>query len=194
MKGLIGKVDKNIINKNLNKIKEADIILIQLEIPINTVKYICEIAKGKKIILDPAPANFKIMNKEILKKIHIIKPNETELSILMKKSIDTLEDIIEASKKIINMGAENVIVSLGEKGAVLVNKEGYKCFSALKTTVIDTTAAGDSFIAGVALGIAKGKNITESIEFATKVASITVSRQGAQKSIPSKEEVDNIDN
>ena len=61
MKGLIGKVDKNIINKNLNKIKEADIILIQLEIPINTVKYIYEIAKGKKIILDPAPANFKIM-------------------------------------------------------------------------------------------------------------------------------------
>ena len=166
---------------------------MQLEIPIDTVKYICEIAKDKKIILDPAPADIKIMDKELLEKIYIAKPNETELAFLTNMPTNTNEEVINAAKKLVDLGVQNVIVSLGKKGAILLNKEETDHFPAVDSKVVDTTAAGDSFIAGITLGLAKGKNIKESIEFASKIAAITVSRQGAQTSIPSKDEVQNID-
>ena len=193
MNELIGKVDKNIINKNIDKINEADIILMQLEIPIETVKYVCEIAKNKKIILDPAPANIEIVD-DTLKKCFLIKPNETELKILTQMPTETLEEVEKAGKELLNKGVQNVLVSLGDKGALLINNERCVFFPAKKTTAIDTTAAGDSFIAGVTLGLAEEKDLKESIEFASKIARITVSRQGAQKSIPSRNEVESCEN
>ena len=185
-----GKVDRNVINKNINKIKEADIILMQLEIPIDTIKYVCEIASQKQIILDPAPADIKIMDKEILEKIYIMKPNETELNMLTNMPTNTIEEVVMAGNELLEHGVQNVIVSMGGKGAVLINKNMYKHFPAMESEVVDTTAAGDSFIAGITLGLAKGKEIEECINFANKIASITVSRHGAQSSIPSKEEIE----
>ena len=190
---LIGRVTKEVIDKNIDKIEEADIILMQLEIPIETIKYICKIAKGKRIILDPAPADIKIMDKDILENVFIIKPNETELEILTNMPTNTLEEVTKAGSKLLALGVQNVIVSLGKKGAVLLNSKENKYFPAVDAKVVDTTAAGDSFIAGVTLGLAKEKTIEEAIDLASKIASITVSRQGAQASIPTKEEVESID-
>lgn len=192
MQEQIGKVNKEIIDKNREKIEEADIILMQLEIPIETVEYVCKIAKNKKIILDPAPANNKITSK-ILEKVYVLKPNETELSILTGMPTNSLEEIIIASKSLLQKGVENVVVSLGGKGSILVNNEKQMYFEALETEVIDTTAAGDSFIAAIALGISLDKNLKESINLANKVATLTVSKQGAQKSIPSMKEVIEFD-
>ena len=189
----IGRVTKEVIDKNIDKIEEADIILMQLEIPIETIKYICKIAKRKKIVLDPAPADIKIMDKDILENVFIIKPNETELELLTNMPTNTLEEVTKAGSKLLALGAKNVIVSLGKKGAVLLNSKENKYFPAVDAKVVDTTAAGDSFIAGVTLGLAKEKTIEEAIDFASKIASITVSKQGAQTSIPTKEEVENID-
>ena len=189
----IGKVTKEVIDKNIDKIEEADIILMQLEIPIETIKYICKIAKGKRIILDPAPADIKIMDKDILENVFIIKPNETELELLTNMPTNTLEEVTKAGSKLLALGVQNVIVSLGKKGAVLLNSKENKYFPAVDAKVVDTTAAGDSFIAGVTLGLAKEKTIEEAIDLASKIASITVSRQGAQASIPTKEEVESID-
>lgn len=188
MQEQIGKVNKEIIDKNREKIEEADIILMQLEIPIETVEYVCKIAKNKKIILDPAPANNKITSK-ILEKVYVLKPNETELNILTGMPTDSLEEIIVAAKSLLQKGVKNVVVSLGGKGSILINNEKYQYFKALETKVVDTTAAGDSFIAAIALGISLNKNLEESINLANKVATLTVSKQGAQKSVPSMKEV-----
>ena len=188
MQEQIGKVNKEIIDKNREKIEEADIILMQLEIPIETVEYVCKIAKNKKIILDPAPANNKITSK-ILEKVYVLKPNETELNILTGMPTDSLEEIIVAAKSLLQKGVKNVVVSLGGKGSILINNEKYQYFKALETKVVDTTAAGDSFIAAISLN----KNLEESINLANKVATLTVSKQGAQKSVPSMKEVIEFD-
>ena len=161
---------------------------MQLEIPIDTVKYVCEIAKDKQIILDPAPANVEILDC-LSENIFLIKPNETELNTLTQMHTNTLQEVIKASKKLLNKGVQNVLTSLGGRGSMLVNNEGYVFYPAQEIEVVDTTAAGDSFIASVALGIAEGNNLKDSIVFAIKVASITVSRQGAQSSIPSRDEI-----
>lgn len=162
---------------------------MQLEIPLETVEYVCEIASDKILILDPAPANNKITD-QILKQVYIIKPNETELAILTKMPTNNLEEIILAGNELLKRGVQNVVVSLGEKGALLINEQKCETFSAIKSRVIDTTAAGDSFIAAVTLALANGNTIEQSIEFGNKVASYTVSKQGAQKSIPSYEELE----
>ena len=165
---------------------------MQLEIPIDTIKYIVDIAKDKKVILDPAPVDIEIMDKTLLENVYIIKPNETELKMLTNMPTDTIDEVVKAANKLIDLRVQNVIVSLGGKGAVLVNKNTVKHFEAVDSKVVDTTAAGDSFIAGITLGLAKDKELEETIEFASKIASITVSRQGAQSSIPSKDEIENI--
>lgn len=161
---------------------------MQLEIPLSTVEYVCKIASDKIIILDPAPANNKLTNS-ILEKVYIIKPNEKELAYITKMPTSTTDEIITAGKELLKRGVQNVIVSLGEKGSILINKEKCESFYPIKTNAIDTTAAGDSFIGAVVFLLAKGNTIEESIEFGNKVASITVSRKGAQNSIPSYKEV-----
>ncbi len=175
------------IEENFHYIEQADIIVMQLEIPLDTVKYCVRKAKdlGKYVILDTAPA-VENLSDEFLYDVDIIKPNETELKILCpdKNSVE------ERCEHLYNRGVKNIIATLGEDGAVLFNENGAKKFSANKDIkVIDTTAAGDSFTAAVALNIAKGSSITEAILFATKVAEKVISKKGAQISIPSIEEV-----
>ena len=106
---------------------------------------------------------------------------------------DSLEEIIVAAKSLLQKGVKNVVVSLGGKGSILINNEKHQYFKALETKVVDTTAAGDSFIAAIALGISLNKNLEGSINLANKVATLTVSKQGAQKSVPSMKEVIEFD-
>lgn len=181
-------VDKRFIDKNISLINKADIILMQLEIPLETVNYVLEIAKDKTIILDPAPANKELMNFD-LSNVFLMKPNETELATLTGYEIKDDEDVIRACNILLEKGVKNVIASLGSKGCYLVNKNNNKFFDSVKSNAIDTTAAGDSFIASIAFFLSQNKSIEESIIFASKVASIVVTRKGAQNSIPSIKEV-----
>lgn len=181
-------VDKRFIDKNISLINKADIILMQLEIPLETVNYVLEIAKDKTIILDPAPANKELMNFD-LSNVFLMKPNETELATLTGYEIKDDEDVIKACNILLEKGVKNVIASLGSKGCYLVNKNNNKFFDSVKSNAIDTTAAGDSFIASIAFFLSQNKSIEESIIFASKVASIVVTRKGAQNSIPSIKEV-----
>ena len=181
-------VDKSFIDKNIFLINKADIILMQLEIPLETVNYVLEIAKSKTIILDPAPANKELMNFD-LSNVFLMKPNETELATLTGYEIKDDEDVIKACNILLEKGVKNVIASLGSKGCYLVNKNTNKFFNSIKSNAIDTTAAGDSFIASIAFYLSQNKSIEESIIFASKVASIVVTKKGAQNSIPSIKEV-----
>lgn len=171
-------------------IDECDVVVAQLETPIESVCAVAELAKqkGKKMLLDPAPA-VKDLPASLLQNVSIIKPNETELQILTQKPTSTEQEIVEAAKILLKKGVEKVVVTLGEKGAILVTEEGHTVFASKKVKAVDTTAAGDAFTAGLALKLSEGCSCEQAIEFATKVSSIVVTRKGAQTSIPSYEEV-----
>lgn len=182
------EVDEDFIMNNISYIEDADIILMQLEIPLSTVKKVLEVAKDKTIILDPAPASDEIMSFD-LSNIYLMKPNETEIETLTKVKVTDEESAAVAASKLLEKGVKNVLVSLGKNGSYLINSLGTKYFPCISSNVVDTTAAGDSFIASVALGLSKDSTLDESILFASKVASIVVTKKGAQSSIPTLEEV-----
>lgn len=181
-------VDKNYIDRHIDVIKEADIIVTQLELPLPTVEYALEKAKefGKITILNPAPA--APLSEKMIKSSDIIIPNETELSMITKMATDTEEEIKAACEKLLAKGVKELIVTLGSKGSLHVNKEKSEFHSAYIVKAVDTTAAGDSFIGGFVKAL-NGDNIDEAIEFGTKVSAIAVTRLGAQSSIPTLEEV-----
>ena len=180
------------IQENTSVIEDADIVIFQLEIPIDTVVWSIKEAKrrDKFVILDPAPANSKL-DKEIYSYVDIITPNETELSILtdMPDAVDKLE---EACNKLHSYGAKGIIVTLGDKGSYLSTIDGQRQhFPCHKVDAVDTTAAGDAFTASVSLMLLQDKSLEEAIEFATKVSAVTVTRRGAIESIPTMEELNN---
>ncbi len=186
------KITKDFIDSNICYIKRAKIIVMQLEIPIEVVNYVAKIAKelGKIVVLDPAPARCDLP-EELFSNIDIMKPNETELQTLSGIKLNNEDDILKGAQVLLSKGVKNVIVTLGANGSLLVNENGYKKFDALKVEVVDTTAAGDSFTAGLVNSIVLGKSLEESIKYGHIVSSIVVTRKGAQSSIPTKIEVQN---
>lgn len=189
--GANATVSREDIDENLDLIRDSDIILLQLEIPLDTVLYAAKKAKelGKTVILDPAPAP-KVFPEELYRYVDVVKPNETELSILTGVA-DTEEHLEEAIARLTECGVGNVIVTLGSKGVYVHTKEGEtRYIPAREVKAVDTTAAGDSFTAALAMMLAEGKTLVEAAEFANLVASIVVTRRGAQSSIPNIHEVD----
>lgn len=185
------KITPEMIYNNINLIDEAEIIVMQLEIPIEIVTLVAKLAreKGKLIILDPAPAISNI-STELLSNVDIIKPNETEIQILSGIETKSKDDIIIAAKSLIAKGVKCVIVTLGENGSLLVTDEKIQSFGAFNVNAIDTTAAGDSFTAALAKSLLDGKTIEEAIRFGHLVSSIVVTKKGAQTSIPSQDEIE----
>lgn len=178
------------IDDNLDLIKECDIVIFQLEIPLNTVLYAAKKAKenGKTVILDPAPVPKKFP-EELYRYVDIIKPNETELGMLtgIENPEQHLEEAVSCLKK---KGIKDVLVTLGEKGVYLEDRNaGADRIPAIKVQAVDTTAAGDSFTAALAIMLADGKSLKEAAIFANYVSAIVVTRKGAQSSIPALEEV-----
>lgn len=181
-----------ILDKHICRFDECGIVMLQLEIPIETVLYAAKLAKerGKTIILDPAPA-VKDIPQELFQMVDIIKPNEGELATLTGMRADTAEHIDAASRRLLDRGVKAVIVTLGERGAMLVTSEGCDAYPVGAVDVVDTTAAGDSFIAALAYALSDGMDMACAIRTANEVSSIVVTRKGAQSSIPTMEEVRN---
>lgn len=171
-------------------IEVCDILIMQLEIPLDTVLYVKNMAvgMGKTVILDPAPAK-KDFPADFWQGIDYIKPNETELSILTGKPIDTENNIINAASEMLERGVKNVIVTLGEKGCYLINRSSAEFFPAKKVKAVDTTAAGDCFTAAFALSLSRGESVEEAVNFGQKVSAIAVTRKGAQTSVPDASEL-----
>ena len=183
-------VDRDMIDRNMELIDDAEYVVMQLEVPIDTVKYVKDIAisKGKKVIIDPAPA-IKNPDTNLWRGCYIIKPNELELATLTGKKLNNIEKYKKAAIELQKTGADFVISTLGRDGAIAYDGENIKNFDCKKTTVVDTTAAGDTFTAGLVIGLNEGKSIEEAINFGQSAAAITVSRKGAQTSIPSRDEI-----
>ena len=185
-------VDNAYIDRHLDIIKNCDIVVTQLEIPMETVKYSLKKAKelGKTTILNPAPANK--LDEEIILNSDYIIPNETELELLSGHVVTDENSVIKAAQTLLDKGVKGLIVTLGSKGCMFISKTEIKSFPAYKVKAIDTTAAGDSFIGGFVNGLASGLSFDEAIDRGTKVAAISVTKIGAQTSIPTLEEVLNF--
>lgn len=186
------RLTKEDIDKYKDAINESDIVVLQLEVPLDTVKYALEKSRelGKYTILNPAPA--VKLEDEIIKNVDLLTPNETELEILSGITIKNEEDILHAAKILIEKGVKELIVTLGENGSLYINKEVSKMYKAYKVKAVDTTAAGDSFTGAVAVALLNKKNIDEAIDFASKVGALSVTKEGAQSSLPYLDEVINF--
>lgn len=186
------KVKECDIDNNIEAVKESDIVVVQLETPLDTIKYALNKAKelNKYIILNPAPA--VKLEDEIIANVDLLTPNETELEILSGISINCEEDIVKAAKSMIDKGVKELIVTLGSKGSLYINKERQMFKKAYKVDAVDTTAAGDSFTGALSVAFANGKNIEEAMDFASKVGALSVMKEGAQSSLPTLEDVENF--
>ncbi|MDR1937465.1 MAG: ribokinase [Tannerellaceae bacterium] len=172
-------------------IKQVDIILMQLEIPMETVEYVAEIAfhEHRKVILNPAPA--QPLSKELLRHLYIITPNETEAEMISGVKISDRESAEEAARVIAGLGVRNVIITLGSKGAlVYCGGQTAEMIPACKVKAVDTTAAGDVFNGGLAVALSENRSLAEAVRFACKASAISVTRVGAQSSAPYRNEVD----
>tara|TARA_B100000809_G_scaffold152662_2_gene150023 strand:+ start:2055 stop:2969 length:915 start_codon:yes stop_codon:yes gene_type:complete len=192
--GANDKLSVSEIKEVEKSIASADVVLIQLEIPLDVVHYCLKICKkhGVKTILNPAPA--KPLSDEILSLVDIITPNESEIQILTGINPNQESEIQNAAAHLLEKVNDTVIVTLGDKGVYYLSKNGAKGFVATtKVKAVDTTAAGDVFNGYLATSIANGENIRTAITSANKAAAISVTRKGAQPSIPTLDEVANYD-
>jgi ribokinase len=181
-----------IIDRYSHVITSADYILMQLEIPLDTVVHVIELAhsKGKKIILNPAPA--RALPFECLKKVTLITPNQHEA--LIMAGLENNSGIDKGlAQGLLSKGVGAFVITLGDKGAYFYNHAMQRTIQGIKVTnVVDTVGAGDTFNGYLAVELAKGTNIGQAIEIANKAAAICVTRKGAQPSIPFKSELDVI--
>ena len=180
------------IDKATGMIERGDIVLMQLETPLDTVEYTARIAKGmgKKVILNPAPALH--LPDSLLKNLYMLIANETETEHISGITITDMESICRAADVISERGVENVVITLGSKGAFIKENGAYHKVPAIKVKAVDATAAGDTFCGAICVALAENKSILDAVEFANKCASVTVTRMGAQSSLPYRSEIEKM--
>jgi ribokinase len=170
-------------------IMEADIILMQLEVPLKTLEYAAKLAEdaGKRFILNPAPA--MQLPISLLKKISVLTPNEKESELLTGIRVEDEDSAEDAGRILLSKGVAKVIITLGSLGALVLDSSGSELVTGFKINPVDTTAAGDIFNGALAVAIAESKNIFEAVKFANAAAALSVARMGAQSSAPNRDEI-----
>ncbi len=182
----------NLLMNDIDKVKniaDAEIILMQLEIPIETINTVAKNAKAnnQKVILNPAPAQH--LSDELLNGLFLVTPNEIEAAILTGIDVTDNTSAEKAADYLLNKGVENVIVTLGKQGAYFKNKNQIFKIKAPEVIALDTTAAGDTFSGALTVALTEQMDWKNAIEFACKAASISVTRMGAQASVPYRSEM-----
>jgi len=167
----------------------ARVLLVQLETPRETVIRAVSLAKQHNLltILNPAPA-CKLPGS-LLRMVDYLTPNETEAEILTGIKVKDTSSAERAGRKLLTKGVKHVIVTLGRRGSLLLAPGTAKYFPAPRVKAVDATAAGDAFSGALAVSLAEGSVVEEAIPFATTVAALSVTRMGAQSSLPTREEV-----
>lgn len=178
-----------IIEEKRHAIAQSDYCILQLEIPVKTVLRVCEIAKesGTAVVLNPAP--YKNLPDSIFPLVDYLIPNEHEAQDITGICPDSEENCAKAVARLREMGAKNVIITLGDRGSVYNDGDEIVFHPAKKVTPIDTTSAGDCFIGALTSALSRGEALKSAVDFATRASAIAVSRSGASRSIPYAREV-----
>ncbi|AFU19977.1 ribokinase [Actinobacillus suis] len=187
--GANAKLDESVVAQHQATIESADCLLVQLETPLQAVEKALKIAKAHhtQVILNPAPA--QPLSDEILANIDMITPNETETALLTGVQVVDEQTAKQAANVFHQKGIQTVLITLGSKGAFLSENGNGEIIAGFKVTPVDTTAAGDTFNGALAVALLEGKSMRDAVMFAHKASSISVTRMGAQSSIPTREEL-----
>lgn len=188
--GANNDITREDIDRAEEDIAKSDILLVQLEICIEAVEYIVEVAKkhGVKVVLNPAP--FQPLGDKFLSQIDIITPNETEARLLLGLSPECEISGLEIGKALLAKGVKTVIITLGSKGAMIVTDEYNEVVPVKDVKVLDTTGAGDTFSSALSVALAEGKCLRDAVEFAGAAASLSVMKYGVVPSLPYRGEVE----
>lgn len=187
--GANANLDESVVAQHQATIERADCLLVQLETPLQAVENALKIAKANhtQVILNPAPA--QPLSDEILANIDIITPNETETALLTGIQVVDEQTAQQAANVFHQKGIQTVLITLGAKGAFLSENGNGEIIAGFKVTPVDTTAAGDTFNGALAIALLEGKSMRDAVMFAHKASSISVTRMGAQSSIPTRAEL-----
>ena len=179
-----------VVNQHCAQIAAANYLLMQLETPLAGIEYAASIAKanGTQVILNPAPA--RALPDALLAMVDIITPNETEAEVLTGVAVTDADSAAKAAQALHDKGIAIVMITLGSKGVYISQQCTGKIIPGFKVTATDTTAAGDTFNGAFVTGLLEGKAIEDAVVFAHGAAAISVTRFGAQTSIPSRDEVE----
>ncbi|EFM89124.1 ribokinase [Actinobacillus pleuropneumoniae] len=187
--GANANLDESVVAQHQATIERADCLLVQLETPLQAVEKALKIAKANhtQVILNPAPA--QPLSDEILANIDMITPNETETALLTGIQVVDEQTAQQAANVFHQKGIQTVLITLGAKGAFLSENGNSEIIAGFKVTPVDTTAAGDTFNGALAIALLEGKSMRDAVMFAHKASSISVTRMGAQSSIPTRAEL-----
>nr|WP_207505916.1 ribokinase [Telluribacter humicola] len=186
--GANGNLQPDEVEAAIDACSPNDIVLLQLEIPLATVEYAIRRSaqRGLRVILNPAPA--QRLATDLLSHLYLITPNETEAELLTGIPV-TEESVGKAARALQDMGVSHVVITLGARGAYILSGEFEGIVEGVAVKAIDSTAAGDCFNGALAVGLAEGVSLRDSVAFACKAAALSVTRLGAQSSMPYRHEV-----
>ncbi len=172
--------------------QDVDALLLQLEIPLETVMHAASLARqnGLRVILNPAPA--RQLPDSLLADVDILVPNESELQLLSGQSVTDIDSAKFAAHALLEKGVKTIIVTLGANGALLVTGEKVTHVPTFKVDVVDTTAAGDAFIGGLAAALLKYKSLEEAVRHGNASGALAATKFGAQPSLPTADEVEHL--
>lgn len=189
-KGANALVTEEMAKKALSEADTEDYLIVQLEIPVETVYASLKIAKAKGVVtvLNPAPA-CKLPD-DIFRYVDYFIPNQTETEFYTGIYPDTEETAKLAAEKLFSLGVKNVIITMGKSGSLFTDGKKIIRSDAFKVNAVDTTAAGDTFVGAFITGLSEGADVTTAMKFANKASSITVTRRGAQQAVPTRGEIE----
>ena len=190
--GANAKLSPADVRKAKNAFATADVVIMQLETPLDTVQAAADLADatGALVILNPAPA--QPLPDKLLKKVSILTPNETEAELLTGIAVDDDASCGRAADILLSKGVKTVIITLGSRGAFVASATEKQHVPGFKVDQVDTTAAGDTFNGALAVALAEGKPILDAVHFANAAGALSVTRIGAQPSAPNRAEIDKL--
>jgi ribokinase len=180
------------LKKARKAFSRASVLVLQLETPLKTVEAAVKLAAsaGARVILNPAPA--RLLPDDLLRRVYLLTPNESEAELLTGLPVNNEAAAAKAADALLARGVENVIITLGARGAFVAGSQGRGLVTGYKVKPVDTTGAGDVFNGTLAVALAEGKPLPDAVRFANAAAAISVTRLGAQTSAPKRKEIDRM--